>query len=95
MAKECLAILMNALEMGAAFMVKLYTWETLMESATMNVPNVVETAIKENVAGRDATTPTRLSATIEKTEEDSLVLTGIVSILNAVSTTKRISTIQL
>ena len=66
-----------------------------MESATMNVPNVVETAIKENVAGRDATTPTRLSATIEKTEEDCLVFTGIVSILNAVSTTKRISIIQL
>ena len=48
-----------------------------------------------NVAGRDATTPTRLSATIKETEEDCLVLTGNVSILNAVSTTKRISRIQL
>jgi hypothetical protein len=95
MAKDCLAVLMNALEMAAAFMVKLYTRKILREPASMNVPNVVEKAMKENVAGRDANTPIRLSATIEKAEEDRLVLTGIVSILNAVSTTKRISIIQL
>ena len=89
-------MLMNALEMGAAFMVKLYTWAILMEPATRNAPNVVQMmAVEENVAGRDATTPTRLSATIEKTEEECLVLTGNASILNAVSTTKRISIIQL
>jgi hypothetical protein len=66
-----------------------------MEPATLHATNVVKMVMEEYVAGRDVTTPTRLSATIEKTEEDCLVLTGIVSILNAVSTTKRISIIQL
>ena len=70
MAKERLAIVMNALEMGAAFLVKLYTWARLLESATIHAPNVVKMAMEENVAGRDAITPTRLSTTIEKTEED-------------------------
>ena len=85
--------------MGAAFMVKLYTWARLKESANIHAPNVVNipaiTELAGNVAGRDATTPTRLSATIEETEEECLVRTGNVSILNAVSTTKRISIIQL
>jgi hypothetical protein len=66
-----------------------------MEYATIHASNVVKVTMEENVPGRDATTPTRLSATIKETEEDCLVVTGNVSILNAVSTTKRISRIQL
>jgi hypothetical protein len=58
----------------------------------MNAQNVV--IIRENAAGRDATTPTRLLATIEEKEWDSWVSTGNVPILNAVSTAKRISIIQ-
>ncbi len=75
-------------------MVKLYTVPTFREFVAIDAQDVVNLRM-ENVVGSIVIMTTRLSNTIREMEEEFLVLIGNVSTLNVVSTTKRISIIQL
>jgi hypothetical protein len=75
-------------------MVKLYISPNLAVFVTMSALNVKGPRL-ENVLGSHAIIPTKLSPTKREMEKEFLVLIGNASTLNAVFTTKQISTIQL